>query len=192
MSEFFSAMDPVQRFYWYLAIGASIVFLIQTIMTFMGADADTGMDADFDGNFDVGDYPFQLFSLRNLINFLLGFGWGGAALYTALENKIIVAIIAVIIGLIFIGIFFFIMRTMMKLAEDNTFTLKSTIGKSGDVYLTIPANRKGKGKIFISVKGSTRELDAITDSDTEIKQGALVKVLELEGDMLIVKPLGKS
>lgn len=192
MADFFSSMDSVERFYWYLALISSLIFIIQTAMTFLGADTDTGLDADFDGNLDVGDYPFQLFSLRNLVNFLLGLGWGGASLYPVFDNKVVVAIIAVLIGLAFIGIFFFIMRTMMKLAEDNTFTLESTIGKSGDVYLTIPASRKGKGKIFISVKGSTRELDAITDCELEIKQGALVKVLGLEGDMLIVEPLSKS
>lgn len=189
MSEFFSAMDPVQRFYWYLAIGASVIFLIQTIMTFVGVDADTGVDADFDSNLDGGDYPFQLFSLRNLVNFILGFGWAGAALYSAINNKVLLGVIAVLVGLLFVAVFFFIIKAMMKLAEDNTFSLEATIGKSGDVYLAIPAERKGRGKVFISVKGSTRELDAITDNKTDIKQGALIKVVALEGDLLIVEPI---
>lgn len=102
MGEFFSAMDPTLRFYWYLAIGASAIFLIQTVMTFMGADSDTGADADFDGNFDTDAYPFQLFSLRNLINFILGFGWGGVTLFNVFENKIIVAVLSIVIGLVFI------------------------------------------------------------------------------------------
>ena len=66
MKEFFANMDGTQQFYWYIAIGASVIFIIQTIMTFVGADADTGVDADFDGNLDGGDSPFQLFSLRPL------------------------------------------------------------------------------------------------------------------------------
>lgn len=192
MSEFFSTMESVERFYWYLAIGASLIFIVQTIMTFIGADSDTGMDADFDSNLDADAYPFQLFSLRNLVNFLLGFGWAGATLYKTIENNLLLAIVAFIVGLIFIGIFFFIMRTMMKLAEDNTFSLESSIGKTGDVYLAIPPARQGKGKVFISVKGSTKELDAITDSTEEIKQNALIKVVGVQGDLLVVEPLSKQ
>jgi len=191
MTEFFASMESVQRFYWYLAIGASIVFIIQTVMTFVGADADTGMDADFDGNMDAGGYPFQLFSLRNLINFLLGLGWGGASLYDVIDNNIVLAIVATIIGMAFIAIFFFIMKSLLKLSEDNTFELESTIGKTGDVYLTIPPSRSGKGKILISVQGSTKELDAITDHDKELKNSTLIRVIGIEGDLIVVEPLSK-
>lgn len=192
MSEFFNSIDYAQRFYVYIAIGASVIFLIQTIMTFIGADSDTGMDADFDGNLDAEAYPFQLFSLRNLINFLLGFGWAGATLYNVIDNSIILAIVAVIIGCFFILIFFIIMKTLMKLSEDNSFDLKSAIGKTGDVYLTIPPERSGKGKVFISVDGSTKELDAITDSDKALANGSLIRIIDIEGDLLIVESLNKN
>lgn len=189
MKEFFANMDGTQQFYWYIAIGASVIFIIQTIMTFVGADADTGIDADFDGNLDGGDSPFQLFSLRNLINFLLGFGWAGVSLYTAIENNVLLAIVAFLVGLLFIAFFFFIMRALLKLSEDNSFKIEDTIGKTADVYLSIPAAKTGKGKVFISVKGSTHELSAITNSVDEIKNGSLVKVVGIEGDILIVSPL---
>lgn len=187
MGDFFATMDSTQSFYWYIAIGASAIFLVQTIMTFFGSDSDTGADADFDGNLDSGAYPFQLFSLRNLINFILGFGWGGVVLYDVFDSKLIVAILSAIIGVMFVAIFFFIMRSMMKFSEDNTFSLEKTIGKSGEVYLTIPPAKKGKGKVFVSVKGSTRELDAITNSETEIKRGTLVKIIAIESDLLVVE-----
>ncbi|MFR0679157.1 NfeD family protein [Dysgonomonas mossii] len=189
MKEFFANMDGTQQFYWYIAIGASVIFIIQTIMTFVGADADTGVDADFDGNLDGGDSPFQLFSLRNLINFLLGFGWAGVSLYTAIENNVLLAIVAFLVGLLFIAFFFFIMRALLKLSEDNSFKIEDTIGKTADVYLSIPAAKTGKGKVFISVKGSTHELSAITNSVDEIKNGSLVKVVSIEGDILVVTPL---
>ena len=189
MKEFFANMDGTQQFYWYIAIGASVIFIIQTIMTFVGADADTGVDADFDGNLDGGDSPFQLFSLRNLINFLLGFGWAGVSLYNVIENNILLAIVAFLVGVLFIAFFFFIMRALLKLSEDNSFKIEDTIGKTADVYLSIPAAKTGKGKVFISVRGSTHELSAITNSVEEIKNGSLVKVVGIEGDILIVTPL---
>lgn len=189
MKEFFANMDSAQQFYWYIAIGASVIFIIQTIMTFIGADADTGVDADFDGNLEGSDSPFQLFSLRNLINFLLGFGWTGVALYNVIPNTILLGVVAFLVGILFIAVFFFIMKALMKLSEDNSFKIEDTIGKTADVYLTIPPSRSGKGKIFISIKGSTHELYAITTSIDEIKNGALVKVIAIEGDLLVVSPL---
>lgn len=191
MKEFFESMDGVQQFYWYIAIGASVIFIIQTIMTFIGADSDGGMDGDFDGSMDGVDAPFQLFSLRNLINFLLGFGWTGASLYGVISNNIVLGLVAFMVGLIFIAIFFVLMRALMKLSEDNSFKIEDTIGKIADVYMNIPASKKGRGKVFVSVKGSTHELPAITAVDEDLKSGSLVKILGLEGDVLIVAPLGE-
>lgn len=189
MKEFFTSMDGSQQFYWYVAIGASVFFIIQTIMTFIGADADTGVDADFDGNLDDAGSPFQLFSLRNLVNFLLGFGWGGATLYGSIESKFWLGVVAFLIGASFILVFFLVMRGLLRLSEDNSFKIENTIGKMADVYLTIPAEKKGKGKVFVSLKGSTRELPAITAFREDLKVGSLVKVVELEGEVLVVAPV---
>lgn len=189
MKEFFEVMDPSLRVFWYIAIAASIVFIIQSVMTFIGADADSGVDADFDGDLDGVDHPFQLFSLRNLIHFFLGFGWGGVSLYNVIDNRILLGVVAFIIGVIFIFIFFVIMRIIMRLAEDNTFKIEESVGHTADVYMTIPGNKEGKGKVFISVRGTTHELDAITPSKETIKSGTLVKVTGLEGNTLVVNPL---
>lgn len=191
MKEFFSSMDATQQMYWYIAIIASIIFIIQTIMTFIGADSDTGMDADFDSNLDGGDHPFQLFSLRNLINFFLGFGWTGVSLFGSIENKFLLGVIAFIVGLIFIAVFFVVIKALMRLSEDNTFNIEETIGKTADVYMNIPAAKSGKGKVFISVKGTTHELGAITANANDIKNGSIVKVLAIEGDVLVVSPLNE-
>lgn len=189
MKEFFTSMDAAQQFYWYVAIGASVIFIIQTIMTFIGADADTGVDADFDGNLDDASSPFQLFSLRNLVNFLLGFGWTGAVLYPRFESKIWLGVVAFLVGAAFIIVFFLIMKGLMKLSEDNSFKIEDTIGKMADVYMTIPASKKGKGKVFVSIRGSTHELPAITAYSEDIKSGSLTKVTGLEGGVLIVEPI---
>ncbi|NDV67332.1 NfeD family protein [Dysgonomonas sp. 25] len=191
MKEFFANMDTAQQIYWYIAIGASVIFIIQTVMTFVGADADGGVDADFDGNLDGVEAPFQLFSLRNLINFLLGMGWTGASMYGTFDNKILLGVVATVIGLVFVGIFFFIMRSFMRLAEDNSFKIEDAVGKTGDVYTTVPANKNGKGKVFVSVKGSTRELSAITSNEENLTVGTLIKVIGLEDGILIVQALEK-
>lgn len=182
--EFFENMDPLLQTFWYIALGASLIFIIQTIMTFAGMDSSDGVEADFNSDLSDTDAPFQLFSFRNLINFLMGFSWGGISFYKYFDNKIILSAIAVMIGLAFVGMFFLIIKQIQKLAEDNTFKINDTVNLSATVYLSIPGEKKGKGKIQVSVKGSTHELDAMTEGE-KIETGAVVKIIRTEGANLV-------
>jgi hypothetical protein len=187
--EILENLDPLLRMYWYIAIPVSIIFIIQTILTFIGVDASDGIDADFDGDFDGANAPFQLFSLRNLINFLLGFSWTGISFYSLIESAGSLLALAVVVGILFVYLFFLIIKQLRKLAEDNSFKIQDTLSKSADVYLTIPAHMQGKGKVLVSVKGSIRELDAMTEKD-RIDTGRQVKVVRIEtGNILIVEVL---
>ena len=173
--EYFENLDPILKTFWFAAIPSSLIFLIQTIMTFIGADAGDGIDADFDSNLHGTEAPFQLFSFRNLINFLLGFSWTGISFYNTIGNVFILMAVSVGVGIIFVVLFFFIIRQLQKLAEDNSFKMENTINKTAEVYLPIPGHRSGKGKVLVSVNGSLRELDAMTDKE-KIDTGSVVTV----------------
>ncbi|MDO5615889.1 MAG: NfeD family protein [Cruoricaptor ignavus] len=186
MIDFFNQMEGLQQGFWATAIISSFIFILQTILTFLGSDASDGINADFDGNFDEAQAPFQLFSFRNLINFMLGFGWTGIAFYSSVENHFLLLAIAVFVGLVFVALFFLIIKQILKLTEDNTFNIKSLIGKTGEVYIQIPANMSGLGKVQISANGSNHELSASSKSTEIIKSGTLVKVDEIQDEILIV------
>lgn len=188
--DWFSALDPFLKIYWIIAIPASIVFIIQTILTFLGSDAADGIGADFSGHLEDTHAPFQLFSLRNLVNFLLGFSWTGISCSKVIENHSVLMTVSVVVGLIFISLYFFVLNQVQKLSEDNSFKINDTVNQTANVYLTIPENKKGTGKIMISVKGSFRELEAITAEDKKIETGSVVKVVSVEGkSLVVVKPV---
>lgn len=153
-------------------------------MTFVGMDSHDGVDADFSSDLDHAEAPFQLFSFRNLINFFMGFGWGGIAFWEIVTNKILLTGVALVVGIIFVSLFFLIIRQIQKLAEDNTFKIADTLNKTCSVYLTIPGSKSGRGKIHISVKGSVQELDAMTEGE-KIESGATAKVVRVEGSSLL-------
>lgn len=183
--SFFESMDILLRTFWFVAIPTSLIFVIQTIMTFVGADASDGTSADFDSDLSHTDAPFQLFSLRNLINFLLGFSWAGISLNSSISNNIVLIIVSLIIGCCFVFLFFLIIRQIQKLAEDNSFSYLNTLNKTAEVYLTIPANKQGTGKILISVNGSTHELVAMSESE-KIETGSVVKVVKIENENILI------
>jgi membrane protein implicated in regulation of membrane protease activity len=182
--EILDNLDGLLKAFWWVAIPASLIFLIQTIMTFIGADAADGTQADFDGDLSGADTPFQLFSFRNLINFLLGFSWSGISLYNTISNKTWLVLVALAIGSLFVYVFFAIIKQVQKLAEDNSFKIEDTVGKTAEVYLAIPASKQGKGKVLVSVKGSVHELPAITEGD-KINSGALVRIVKTSSDNIL-------
>lgn len=187
--ELIENLTPLLKAFWFIAIPTSIIFIIQTAMTFIGADASDGIEADFDSNLDGADAPFQLFTLRNLIHFLLGFSWTGISFYKHITSAPLLIALSLLVGAAFIYIFFMIMWQIRKLAEDNTFKISDTLHKTAEVYLTIPEHKKGKGKIMISVKGSFRELDAMTEKE-KISTGSTVRIVRIESEnILIVEPI---
>ncbi|NII25656.1 serine protease [Pseudoflavitalea sp. X16] len=188
MLEILETLEPLLKMFWFVAIPASIIFLIQTIMTFAGADASDGIDADFDSNLHGTDAPFQLFSLRNLINFLLGFSWTGISFYTTISNHLLLIIVSLAVGILFVYIFFLVINQIQKLGEDNSFKFSNALNKTAEVYLTIPGNKSGKGKIMISINGSMRELDAMTEKE-KIPSGSVVKVVKVESDNILIVEL---
>ena len=143
---------------------------------------DSSVDSMEDGSLS------GVFSFRNLINFLLGYGWAGVLLFDDIARGWVLQLISIVVGLAFVLAFVFMFRQVMKLSHDGSFKMNEAVGIKADVYLRIPAARAGRGKIQVSVKGSIHEIDAVTDNETEIPTGGQVKIVEVLGnDLLLVK-----
>ena len=191
MMDLFNSLEPLQKFFWTIACCASLVFIIQTIMTFIGLGTDADVDAGpMDGSVDsIEDGALSgVFSFRNLVNFLLGYGWAGVLLIDDLEKRWLLQLVAIAVGVLFVLAFVFMFRQVMKLSHDGSFKMSEAVGLKADVYLRIPAARSGRGKVQLSVKGSVHEIDAVTDNDAEIPTGGQVEIVEVLGDdLLLVK-----
>lgn len=191
MIELFNSLEPLQKFFWTIACCASLVFIIQTIMTFIGLGTDADVDAGpMDGSVDsIEDGALSgVFSFRNLVNFLLGYGWAGVLLFDDIEKRWLLQLVAIAVGLLFVLAFVFMFRQVMRLSHDGSFKMSETVGLKADVYLRIPAARSGRGKVQVSVKGSIHEIDAVTDNDAEIPTGGQAEIVEVLGDdLLLVK-----
>ena len=181
--EMLAEFEPLLRTFWYIAIPTSLIFLIQSALAIIGID---GGDADIDTDTDVGDAGFGAYlSLKNLINFLLGFAWTGVFMYNDFSNKTSLVFTAILVGMAFVFLFFFVMEKMKDLAEDNSFKIEETIGQIAEVYLPIPADFEGKGKVLVNVKGSTHELQAITKGD-RLETSSMVKVLSVKNNSILI------
>jgi hypothetical protein len=183
MFDFLNHADIYLQTFWYIAIPVSLIFLIQAVITFSGLGADADIDSDISLD---GSGFFDYFTVRNGINFLLGFSWGGICFYSLISSKILLIAVAILSGFVFFITFFYLIQQIKKLEENNSFNPLDTIGKEGEVYLRIPEN--GKGKIFVSQNGATQELDAISDG-IFIDTGTKITIVDvLENNILVVRP----
>lgn len=182
MVDKFLALELPMQVFWGLAILSSTFFLVQTVMAFLGLDADTEDGAGFE---DVElDGVSGYFTFRNFVNFILGYGWAGVVLSESIPNMMWLQLAAMGVGLCFVLVFAFIIRQVMKLSTDKTFRMEEAVGLVADTYLRIPGNKEGVGKVMVSVRGSMHELEAMTEGDA-IPTGAKVRVTKVIGNELL-------
>lgn len=182
----FSQLEGMLQWFWGCALVSSAVFVIQTVLTLIGMDS-SDMDVDFDGpdTLDLGG-GISLFTVRNLIHFLLGFGWAGISFYPLIENPYLLTLAAVVIGLLFVGMFVLMFKKLRKLESNGAFNPEECVDRTAIVYLRIPADGQGCGKVQLSVRGSIHELPALTEGEF-IPTGVRVRIIEvLEGGTLKV------
>ena len=190
-----SQISIFEQVFWVITIPATLVFLILLVITIFGAETDASLDVttDVDASLADGDaIPFQFLSLKNIVAFFAVFGWSGIGFIHAGLQSWLVILLAFVCGFLMMTLMAALFYFMSKLAESGTLKMKNAVGKLGEVYLKIPANRAGMGKVQLNVQGSLRTLDAITDDLDNIPTSSIIQVLDVIDDqILLVKKQGK-
>ena len=196
IATWWADLSPVMKLLWGVTLTATLIFIIQTVMTFLGADADgTDFDMDVDTSMDGSDLSnieggSNLYTFRNLVNFFLGFGWSAILLQPSVKSTALLIFISVLVGVALVVAVMYLFKWLSSMQQSGNINVyKSAVGCQGKCYLRIPAERGGEGKVQITIQGAVREYNAVTDGD-EIKTGASVKVLEaVDANTLLVEEL---
>ena len=195
IATWWADLSPVMKLLWGVTLTATLVFVIQTVMTFLGADTGGDFDVDVDTSMDGSDLSnidggANLYTFRNFVNFFLGFGWTAIILQPSVKSTALLVIIAVLVGLALVALVMYMFKWLNSMQQSgNINVFQAAVGCQGTCYLRIPAERSGEGKVQITIQGAVREYDAVTDGD-EIKTGTSVKVLEVvDANTLLVEGL---
>jgi hypothetical protein len=188
-----SEVGIFEQIFWVITIPSTVIFLILLVLTIIGSDADTDVDTDIDSDIADGDsIPFQFLSLKNIVAFFAVFGWSGIGFINAGLASWLVILLSFICGFLMMVLMASLFYFMSKLAESGTLKMKNAVGKLGEVYLVIPANRGGMGKVQLNVQGSLRTIDAITDDLESIPTSSIIQVMDVIDDqILLVKKQGR-
>lgn len=183
MIEWWNTLNVVMKILWGVTIASSLIFIIQSIMTFIGANADMDFDADASGaDLDSGAEPgtgLGLLTFRNLVNFCLGFGWTAVLLKEQIASVPLLLTIAMLVGIALVALIMMMFKWVGGMQQSGNIDVwKQAVGCTGRVYLTIPANREGAGKVQININNSVREYEAVTDGG-KLPTGVQIKVVEV-------------
>ena len=212
MIDWWNSLEPAMKVLWAVTLSASLVFVIQTVMTFLGAAGDTDFDINTDmdtaGPSDMGDGSvdvgadvetgesghlgtgMNLLTFRNFINFLIGFGWTAILLKDSIPATGLRMLIAILVGIVLVAIVMLLFKWLTDMQQSgNINVFKSAVDCEGTVYLTIPGERAGEGKVQITINNAVREYAAVTDGPT-LKTGQRIRVVEaVSSNTLLVEEI---
>jgi membrane protein implicated in regulation of membrane protease activity len=181
-------LSPISKIYWIIAFPATLMFLIQLIMTFVGGDTDHDANLHVDHGGDVDGGGFHIFTIKNVIAFFTLFAWSGLACIEGGMNMALILFISIICGLAMMIIMAALFYYISKFSYSGTMEFKNAIDQTGSVYLSIPARKSGVGKVQVKVQGALRTLDAMSEDAEGIKTGTQIKVVEIiNNNILLVK-----
>lgn len=215
MIAWFGALDLTQKIFAAVAIPATVILIIQSILLFFGFDGhgsdghdvpgdlhgegfgdghgDVQTDASGDGHVDGhgnahGD-GVALFSVRGIVAFFTVGGWLGVVLIGSGVNLVLSVILSFIAGSLSLYGIAMIMKAALKLQSSGNLDLRNAVGLTGRVYIKIPASGKGVGKVNVMIQERYTELEAITLVNRDLKADEMVTVTGVQNQgVLVVQP----
>ena len=204
MKDWFMS-DPMRAVLLIIAVPSTFIMIIQTILIFIGmagGDSDIDMPADngIDGVFgenspdagdvNIGDSGLRIFTVRGMVAFFAVGGWAGLSAYSITKSEAVAIVTALIFGVLAMLLVVWFFKWAASLHYNGILDMDSAIGKTGEVYITVPAKMGGTGKVNVIIQQRLTEADAVTEAERSLKFGERVKVTGISmGNTLIVEPM---
>jgi hypothetical protein len=122
-----------------------------------------------------------LLTFRSIVAALTFFGLAGLASTVNLKHEPVVSL-GIALGAAAAALFgvAYLMRMLHRLKSDGTVRIERAVGQSGTVYLTIPGQKAGVGKVTLTLQNRTVEYQALTPHEP-LPTGSKVKVTAVLG-----------
>ncbi|MBE6617860.1 MAG: hypothetical protein E7627_07995 [Ruminococcaceae bacterium] len=191
MIEWWNNIDLVGQIFALIAIPSTLVLVVQTVLLFFGfGDDDVDIDGDgLDADIEGGD-GMALFSIRGIMGMAAVGGWSGLVMHEAGINIWVTILLAVAFGFLALVGIAYIMKLASKLQASGNIDLGRAVGRVGTVYIPIPPNMQGTGKINITLQERFLEVTAMTNADRKIATGESVRIVATdENSVVVVEPI---
>lgn len=191
MLDWWMSLELSQQIFGCIAVPATLVLIIQTIILLIGMGGEGDADGDVDTETDAEDGDgLALFSVRGIVSMLAVMGWSAMALLETELPDAVAILISVVLGIMALILIAYVMRAVSRLQSSGNIDIGNAVGKVAQVYLPIPERGKGAGKVHITIQEQYCEFGAITTAEEKIPTGSYVRVVSVgEAGILVVEPL---
>ncbi|MDD4164222.1 MAG: hypothetical protein PHD66_03235 [Eubacteriales bacterium] len=202
MIQWFDDLSSLQQIFAFFAIPSSLILIIQTILLLIGFSGDSDIDVDGfdsdvsfdqDGDLEGGSDGFALFSIRGIMAFLCIGGWSGIVFAGTDMGSALAIFLAILCGFAALVGMAYMLKLILSLQSSGNINLANAIGKVGQVYIPIPGDRKGSGKVNVIIQDKYTEINAITNEPETLKTGEAVRIVSTdETGLLVVERLKRQ
>jgi hypothetical protein len=134
----------------------------------------------------------RIFTIRGIVAFFAMGGWAGIAALSVGVHSLISISIALVVGAMAMMLASSLINFALRMQQSGNISLANAVAGTADVYITIPPERSGIGKVTMTLQERFVELDAVTDSGEALKPNTKVEVTGIDGkDCVVVEPLEK-
>ena len=190
MAAWWNSLTGLQQIFACIGIPATLVLVVQTILLLFGigdgSDADVDIDPDGFDISDAGDGGLVLFSIRGIVAMFCVAGWAGVVFVDLGLAPIPAVLLAILCGVAALFGIAYLMKAVLKLQSNGNIQIGGVVGKTGEVYIPIPAKGQGRGKINLTLQDRFIEVDAITRAEEPLKTGETVRVVSTDEAGLVV------
>lgn len=211
LSTWWGSLDLFTQILYCVSIPSTLILLIQTVLIIMGfgdggpdvnlsdtsgidlPDCDCGMcdvtdvsdvGGDIANPADIG--AMHLFTFQGIITFLCVFSWASILTYMGCGLIPVALIVGFVLGAAAMFGVAKIIQLMGRLAQNGNIVARKFLGETGTVYIPIPANAKGTGKINIALGERYVEFEAVTEGAEELTSGEAVRVTDIRSENILV------
>jgi hypothetical protein len=120
---------------------------------------------------------FGVLSFRTLIAAAAFFGVAGETALSAGYSQGIALAIAIVVGVAAMYGMYWLMQGISRLTSSGNERIGSALGKQATVYVPIPAEERGLGKIQLTMQNRTVEFQAVSAETAPLRTGETVEVI---------------
>jgi hypothetical protein len=153
----------------------------------VAGDHHTSFRTAADGEFVHHDssWLFGVISLRTLVAAAAFFGVAGAAARSAELSHGSSMMIALGAGLAAMYGMYWLMRGIASLTSSGNERITNALGRRATVYVPIPPNGQGAGKVQLSMQNRIVEFQAVSEESERLRTGETVEVTAVSGSDLV-------
>jgi hypothetical protein len=170
----------MQTFFLTCAILGGGILLLQLVLGAIGI-IDDGAEFHHDGHgHEQVEGGLNLLTVRAISAGVGFFGIGGMAGLTTPLGLLAAIPLGFVLGVAAMFATAILTRWMLTLEDDGSVSIDRAVGSMGVVYLAIPGERNGSGKVHLTLQNRTVEYNAVT-SQTALPTGAPIIVVDVVG-----------